>query len=389
MYASVTPMGRTTAKKSESFMAQKTEETPITLDFSGMKEAVIEANKDMVRQIKEAFQPAAPAAGKGYTMPTEKASKLVESLQSVRKDGWKLEEQWTVVIPALRTHELRANLRDYVYVSEILKEEPGDVLNVPYVSDVDFLQCAAVGNAWTTTWAEASLISVVTTTMYEAGDYADISYATIEKINQNLLEEINSVLAVAAVRAEDKKIMQLIEAGTSTNYADDLIYRSGKAGTGTLSVAAANFYSSNIPYALKALLKLGKRVTPDQCVLYLTPAAYGALLQEVVSSQVFAFASPALINQGVVEKLLGVGIVIGGYHTSQQRTNQNTGTVDLCFLMRAKRAVVLAPKRELLVETQKQIATRKLRITASHTFGIKILDFKEIVRIWTSNKGAT
>jgi hypothetical protein len=52
--------------------------------------------------------------------------------------------------------------------------------------------------------------------------------------------------------------------------------------------------------------------------------------------------------------------------------------------MRGKRAIALAPKRDILVETQKQVATRKLRIVASHTFGVKILDAKEIVRIWTS-----
>jgi hypothetical protein len=367
-------------------MAQKQEENPIVLDFSGMKDALVAQQKEMFKGILESLKPTAPPQGKGLVMPTEKASKLVESLQQVRKEGWKLEEQWTVVIPGVRTHELRANLRDYVYVSEILKEEPGDVLNVPYVSDVDFQACSAVGDAFTTTWAEASLVSVVTTTMYEAGRYADLSYATIEKINQNLLEEINSVMAVAAVRAEDAKIMSLIEAGTGTNFAGDMRWKGGVGkSTGTLWSAAANFYSSNIPQALNILLSKGKRVTPDQCVLYLTPAAYGALLTEIAASQVFAFASPALINQGVVEKLLGVGIVIGGYRPSQQRTNNATGTCDLCFLMRGPRAVILAPKRELLVETQKQIATRKLRITASHTFGVKILDFKEIVRIWTSH----
>jgi hypothetical protein len=37
-----------------------------------------------------------------------------------------------------------------------------------------------------------------------------------------------------------------------------------------------------------------------------------------------------------------------------------------------------------MVETDKQIATRKLRITGSHTFGVKLLDAKECVRIFTS-----
>jgi hypothetical protein len=255
-----------------------------------------------------------------------------------------------------------------------MKVNPGDVLNIPYVSDVDFEQLGSVGNAFAATWAEASLMSSLTTTLYEAGGYSDLSYYLIERFNQNLLEEINSVLAHAAVRSEDKKIMQLVEAITSTNF----------AGNVTRFTGSANFYSSNIPAALKLLLNTGKRVTPDQCVLYLTPAAYGALLTEIMASQVFAFASPNLVNQGIIEKLIGVGIVVGGYRPSQQRTNQATGTVDLCFLMRGKRAIALAPKRDLLIETQKQIATRKLRITSSHTFGIKVLDAKEIVRIWTS-----
>ena len=354
-------------------MAQVQEEKPIELNFSGMKEALLEANKDMVKQITESLKPAQPQ-GKGYVMPTEQSSKLIESLHKIHDQNWKLEEQWTVVIPNYRQKELKANLRDYVYVNEVMKTEPGDILNIPYVSDVDFEQLSAVGAAFAATWAEASLMSSLTTTLYEAGGYADLSYYLIERFNQNLLEEINNVLATAAVRSEDAKIMALVEALTGTNF----------AGNVTRFTGSAYFYSSNIPKALKLLLNTGKRVTPDQCVLYLTPAAYGALLEEVVSSQVFAFASPALINQGVIEKLIGVGIVVGGYRPSQQRTNQATGTVDLCFLMRGKRAIALAPKRELLIETQKQTATRKLRITASHTFGIKIIDAKEIVRIWTS-----
>jgi hypothetical protein len=355
-------------------MAMQTEEKPITLDFTGLKEALLEANKEQVKTILEALKPSQPATGKGMVMPTDKANKLIESLHKVQENGWKLEEQWTIVIPNYRQKELRANLRDYVYVNEVMKTEPGDVLNIPYVSDVDFEQLSAVGAAFAATWAEASLMSSLTTTLYEAGGYADLSYYLIERFNQNLLEEINNVLASAAIRSEDAKIMALVEALTSTNF----------AGNVTRFTGSAYFYSSNIPKALKLLLNTGKRVTPDQCVLYLTPAAYGALLEEIMASQVFAFASPSLINQGVIEKLIGVGIVVGGYRPSQQRTNQATGTVDLCFLMRGKRAVALAPKRELLIETQKQIATRKLRISASHTFGIKILDAKEMVRIWTS-----
>lgn len=356
-------------------MAQKPEEAPISLDFSGLKEQLVEAVKEQTKVIMESMKPTVPQS-KGYTMPPEQASKLIEKFQNIGNDGsgWKVEEQWTVVIPNYRQKELYANMRDFVYVSEVMKTEPGDVLNIPYVSDVDFEQLGAVGNAFAATWAEASLMSSLTTTLYEAGGYADLSYYLIERFNQNLLDEINTVLATAAVRSEDAKIMALVTALTSTNF----------AGNVTRLTGSAYFYSSNIPKALKLLLNTGKRVTPNQCVLYMTPAAYGALLEEIMASQVFAFAAPSLINEGVVSKLIGVGIVVGGYRPSQQRTNAATGTVDLCFLMRGKRAIALAPKRDLLIETQKQIATRKLRISASHTFGVKVLDAKEIVRIWTS-----
>jgi hypothetical protein len=44
--------------------------------------------------------------------------------------------------------------------------------------------------------------------------------------------------------------------------------------------------------------------------------------------------------------------------------------------MRGKRAVAMAPKRELLIETDESIATRKILIAASHIFDVKMLDFK-------------
>ena len=337
---------------------------------------MIEANKDLVRTIVEELRKKdAPPGGKGQLRQGAAQEKLVENLKKIKEDSWKLTEQWTVVIPNYTSKETNAALRDYVYVDELLKDEPGDVANIPYVKDADFEILAAVGNAFN---AETTgLVSSVTTTLYEAGLWSDIAYYLIERINQNLLDEINSMLANAAVRAEDAKIMALIEAGTSTNFAGDIGRKTG----------SAYFYAANVAQALRALINAGKKAKPNQCVLYLTSYAYGALLEELCASQVISNADPKIITTGEIEMYLGVGIVVGGYRTTQQRTVANTGTADLCFLMRAKRAVALAPKRELLIETDKQIATRALRITASHTFGIKILDFKEIVRIWTSHTG--
>jgi len=355
--------------------AQEIPGEKLTLDFSGLKEALTEVNKALVVQMQEALKPVVPANGKGLVMAPEKTKKLVESLRACStSDNWKLAEQWTVAIPNYRIYEIRAAMRDYIYTTEILKNEQGDVANIPYVMDFDFEQLGAVGNAIAATVPEASFIGSVTTTLYETAKYADLSYYLLERFDSNLLDQVNQAFAIAAIRSEDAKIMALVEALTSTNF----------AGNVTRLTGAAYFYSSNISKALKLLMMAGKNVSPQECVLYLTPSAYGALLEEMMASQVLAYVTPSMITQGLIEQLFGVKIVVGGYRPSQQRTNQATGTVDLVYLMRGKRAIALAPKRDILVETQKQVATRKLRIVASHTFGVKILDAKEIVRIWTS-----
>lgn len=349
-------------------------EQVLTVDLSGLGDQLKEAQKAMVSEIREAMKKPPQARGTGQVARSKGTQKLVENLRKVSNQGWKLEEQWTVAIPNYTQYELGAHLRDAVWVQTLLQGEQGDVANIPWVGDVQYEQLAAVGNAFAASWAEGSLIGSVTTTLYEAGGWADLSYYLLERFDANLLDEVNKALAKGAVNAEDTKIMTLVNAGTSTNF----------AGNVTRLTATAYFYSSNIPKAIKLLMMAGKNARPEECVLYMTASAYGALLEELTASQVIAYAVPTIVTQGLIERLFGVKIVVGSYRPNQQRTNAATGTVDLCYLMRGKRAVALAPKRDILIETDKQIATRKLRLTASHTFGIKILSFKEIVRIWTS-----
>lgn len=372
-------------------MANETESPdPITLDFTGLKEVLVQVNKDQVQRLQEAFkrERETTSARAWYSLPKEQAEKIVESLHHVHEDKWKMEEQWTVAIPNYRYNEPKAHLRDYVWTQEVLKTEQGDVLNIPYVRDFTFQQLGAVGNAitgtLTDTTAATALINFVSTTLYEAGAVAELNYYLLEKFDSNLLDLVNTAFADAAVRSEDTKIMTLINALSSTNFAGNVSTSPG--GTVLYNLGVKNFYSANISAGLKLLLNAGKDVKPQDCLLYLTPSAYGALVAEIMASQVIAFAAPTMITQGVIEALFGVKIVVGAYITKHPRTAGATGTVDVCYMMRSKRAVCLAPKRDILIETQKQIATRKLRIVASHTFGIYLLDWKEIVRIWCNKR---
>jgi hypothetical protein len=363
-------------------------ETPegekLVLDFSGLPDALAKHDKALVEAlVKELRKEPKPEQGKGFVEGySESVDKVLESLQSVQESNWKMKEEWTVAIPNYHQRELRAGLRDHVWTTTVLQGEQGDVARIPYVMDFDFEILAAVGNAFAA--STTGIIAGLTTTLYEAGAWTDVPYNLIERFDRNLLDELNAVFARAAVRAEDAEIMTLINAGTNTNYANGGQPAAALTGTVGRSTGGAVFYAANVPTALGRLLGMGKSATPGECVLYMTGRAYAALLAELVASTPIAHAQPSIITQGQVEKYLGVSIVVGGYRPWNQRTNAATGTMEVCYLMRGKRAVALAPKRDILIETDKQIATRQLRVTGSHTFGVLILDFKEIVHIWTS-----
>ncbi len=129
---------------------------------------------------------------------------------------------------------------------------------------------------------------------------------------------------------------------------------------------------------------------PGDCVLWINGTAYARLLEEIVATQSVTYPRGDIVEKGLIEDFLGVKLVVGGeVETEMRTTSATTGTCQMAYLFRAKRALALAPKRDILIETDRQIATRKLRITASHTFGVKLLDAKETVRIWCNTKSGT
>lgn len=363
---------------------QDPEGQKLVLDFSKFGPAMEKRDEALIKRLLEELrkEPKSPQ-GKGFTEAySDSLDKVAESLQNVQESNWKMKEEWTVAIPNYHQREIRAGLRDHVWTTTVLQGEQGDVARIPYVMDFDFQILAAVGAAFAA--STTGIIAGLITTLYEAGAWTDVPYNLIERFDRNLLDELNAVFARAAVRAEDWQIMTLINARTNTNYGNCLPGGAALTGTVGRSTGPAAFYAANVPAALGRLMAVGKSVTPGECVLYMTGMAYAALLTELAASTAISNAAPSVIVQGEVEKYLGVSVVVGGYRPWNQRTNAATGTMEICFLMRGKRAVALAPKRDILIETDKQIATRQLRVTGSHTYGILLLDWKELVQIWTS-----
>ena len=212
--------------------------------------------------------------------------------------------------------------------------------------------------------------------MQEAGAWTRIPYKDIEKINSTLLDQINGVFAHAAIRSEDKIILSKFPAVTTGQFGG---YIDGHSDT-------ESFYSRYIPQALGKLLEAGKEANPGDAVLFMSPAMYGALLKELSVSQPAAFATPEILKSGRILSYMGVHIVVGpaSWYTEWRLGTTQVGTVACALLGRYKRGFVLAPKREMLLETEKDTVKRSIKLTGSHTLAGKIIDTHEFIRIMTS-----
>jgi HK97 family phage major capsid protein len=301
------------------------------------------------------------AKGKGV-IPTEDPAVEVRRRIAESLKAGSLKEQWTAPLDKL-TAELRANLRRFITVSEVLVGKPGDTVNVPYVSDFD-MDLVSVGGTLT---EATGIYGTTTVTLVEAGKYTQVPYADIEKIDADLLARIENVFARAAVRAEDRKILDTIIADANVPEVDK-------------SAETVAFKAAWVAEALGKLLEQGKQVDPGRCVLVLSPGMYEALLSDIAGTQAFAFARPDVAKTGLVGQFMGVNVVVAGYLPEHDTVNHYLSA----FLI-TPGAVVLAPKRELLVETERDTVARKVKITGTHTFGVSLVDNKAVVEIKTSS----
>lgn len=335
---------------------------------------VEEKMKKYMEELKDYEEKKKDTEGKGVVemMGTDKKTKLVEELRHVREGLGPLKEQWTVVVPSGTAYEVAGHLRDYVFVSEAVHGKQGETVNIPYVKDFDFVHITPEADSLT---EATSIISTLQTTLKEAGRYTQVPYADIEMIDSNLLDELNQRFIRAAVRAEDKELITEIGTKATGSYAG---YIDGSADT-------AGFYARYIPEAIGKLLAAGKDVHPGECILYITGVPYATLLTELSASSPMAFAIGQPLKSGVLTEYMGVKIVVGGYQTgTHMTTSTDTGTHLSAFLMRPKRALALAPKRDILIETDRLIKERILKIVGSHTFGVVAIDIKEVVQIITN-----
>jgi len=323
--------------------------------------------KEVEEKMPETITEGKASAGKAIvaseevaTMDSDPRRQLRESVVKKLKAG-SLKEQWTA--PVGLTPAPASRLRNFVIVSEILVGEAGDTVTVPYVTDFDLDILTNVGDELT---PKTGLIGTVTTTLKEAAATTSLPYADIEKMSAEVVGHLEGKFEQAAYRAEDKELVNVL-------YADSGVPEVDHSGDTT-----PDFKANYIAQALGKMLAQGKEVNFADCVLVFSASMYEKLLTDIAGTQSLAFARPDAIRDGQLRQLMGVNISISNYLPSG-----GTPAKYSAYLIHHN-AIVLTPKREILIETERDTAARKVKVTGSHTFGRVILDNKAAVEIKTA-----
>jgi hypothetical protein len=314
------------------------------------KEAEADVGKGLVPEpaIVEAVDPLA-----------KQRKRIVESL--VRGS---IREQWEVPIslPTAPT----ANIAAAVMRSEQISGKPGDTVNVPYVKDFDSEVITAGGSLTEKT----SLYATATTTLKEAGAYTQVPYADVEKLTDGILAKIEANAQKSILRAVDKFILDTLFADSGVPEVDH-------------SSATTYFDADYIAEALGTIMSQGKDVGPGDTILVINALQYDALLRDIAASQSLVFARPDVVQDGIVRRFMGVDIVVSKYLPEHDPTNHKYSA----YLIH-KDAIVYAPKREILFESEKDTVNRKIKMTWTHTFGVAVVDNKAVVEIKTGKPSA-
>ncbi|MCD6466228.1 phage major capsid protein [Candidatus Bathyarchaeota archaeon] len=297
-------------------------------------------------------------SGKGEVLSAKEdyRKKIVESLKS----GRSLREQWEA--PISLPEKPTAGIASFIQRSNEIRGRMGDTVTIPYVKDFDMDVLSSVGDSLT---AKSNLYGTVSTTLKEAAAYTTIPYADLEKLSEDLLAELEARFAKAALRAIDKHILDTLIADANVPELD----KSGET---------VEFDADWIAEALSLVAQNGKSIDPQDFILVISPKMYEALYKDIAASQALVYARPDVVRDGMVAEFMGVRILVSSYLPEHDETNGY-----LSAYLIHKNAIVFAPKRELLIETERDTVNRQVKLTGSYTFGVAVIDKEAIVEIKT------
>ena len=299
----------------------------------------------------------AESSGKGLIGPASKDERLTKIVEALKSGS--IREQWTA--PLALPDAPTANIASFVKNYTILRGEPGDVAYIPVVKD--FNVSKPTGGVGGTLSEITGAYTYVQTTLTEVGAYMQIPYNDLEKFSEDIVSEIEQKFAKACLRAVDKEILDTVIADTDVPELDK-------------SSAQVYFDADWIPEALHTIGLQNKDVKPQDTILVINTYMYADLFKDVAASQPVVFAMPDVVREGLLAELFGVKILVSNYLPTYATKSYSA------FLIH-KNAVVYAPKREILIESQKDTVARKVKLTGTHTFGLVLADDKAICEIKT------
>ncbi len=345
-------------------------------------------------ELKAAFEgyPAAPPAkeveeGKGGGSLEEKVSVLpepggqdkYERIAKVLREALKSSDA-AAAIPAVWTPEivrrpagLVANLGDAVRTYPQVRGQPGDKVKVPRLDSVEFVELAEG-----TAPSEPGLtLDSVEITLKEYGQLISITYSVLEDIRPDVVAAIEEMFTEAAKLKEDEVILSKLEAVSEPAA---VLYAGGKASEADLT-ASDVFTPDLVAKAIGAVMSKGYPVKRGDLTLVVHPKQFQDLLQNAQFTNAAMWGGPEVVREGRLREFLGVNIVVS---TKVPTGTSSDGTTTYHAFVFHRDAVALAYKRELTLEQERDIASRIMKIMATHRFGAEVILPSAVVKVITA-----
>ncbi|RLI30627.1 hypothetical protein DRO48_02860, partial [Candidatus Bathyarchaeota archaeon] len=281
---------------------------------------------------------------------------------------------WTPEI-ARKPAGIAANLGDVVKVYPQIKAKPGDKVKIPRITTPEFVELTEGASP-----SEAAYtLDALEVALTEYGNTVNISYTILEDISGDIVATIEEGFVEAAKLKEDEVILNTLDEIPESDLA--AVLYGGDAAAESEVDGEDRMVPDLIGKALKEVMEAGFPVRPGDMAIVLHPKQYQDLILNAQFTNVAAWGARDVVSKGRLTSYMGVDILVSG----KTPTGAGAGGITTyhAYAFR-KDAVALVPKRELLIETEKDTASRLLKLTTSHRFGVGILFPKAIVRIITA-----
>ena len=329
------------------------------------REQIVKALTLLLKKIKgEAYAypyyPEAPETPKGEAVIyeskelREKNEKIAEMLRS----GFKIKEQW--VTPIVKgTHEIVGHVREFLPVSQVLLNKPGDTVHAAVVRDFDFGDFGTYGSPTLADETGTDVINFVSATVEEAGVKFYMKDHLREKADANIVELINEVCRKAALRAEDKKVLNAIASTTGVLEIDH-------------STDSSNFDADWIFELIDKYTAAGKSIDPGSVVLFISPSMHEALLKDIAGSLALSYVKPTVVQKGLLTQFAGVTIRVVDPTLLPDDGGSPAKKYAVSFLK--NKAHIFSPKRELTIQADSDPANRRTLIVATTALAYSLVD---------------